>query len=192
MIPIIYEENETKFNHNGIGRLAEAVSFLVTEERNGIYEAEFKYPVTGVHYDDLIEGRIIYAIHDDTKTPQPFRLYAKTAPISGICTFYCHHISYDLGNILLKQFSATSCSQALSLMKTQTVTYNPFTFWTNKSMNATFTNRTPLSVKAMLGGTQGSILDVYGPGEYEWDKWAVKFYSSRGDGAAERYLACGK
>jgi phage minor structural protein len=180
MIPILFPREETKFDTNGIGRLAECVSFTVTEERNGIYEAEFKYPITGRHYADIEEGMIVYAIHDDTKTPQPFRIYGRSAPISGLVTFYAHHISYDLGHIILTPFTASTCAAALSAMKTHTVGYNPFTFWTDKSVSNTYTLRTPRPCREMLGGTEGSILDVYGAGEYEWDKFAVKLYVNRG------------
>ena len=36
------------------------------------------------------------------------------------------------------------------------------------------------STNINYGGVSGSILDVYGPGEYEWDKFTVKFHSHRG------------
>ena len=47
MIPILYDYAERKFTTNGIGRLSDCISCTVTEERNGIYECEFKYPITG-------------------------------------------------------------------------------------------------------------------------------------------------
>ena len=53
MKPILYEATETEFVSNGIGRLSDAVSCTVLEERNGQYELEMEYPVTGIHYKDL-------------------------------------------------------------------------------------------------------------------------------------------
>lgn len=38
MIPILYDKRETEFITNGIGLLTDAVSCLVTEERNSTYE----------------------------------------------------------------------------------------------------------------------------------------------------------
>ena len=35
MIPILYSETEREFKTNGIGRLVDAISCTVTEERNG-------------------------------------------------------------------------------------------------------------------------------------------------------------
>ena len=42
MIPILYESYETEFTTNGIGRLRDVISFVVHEERNGVYEADFE------------------------------------------------------------------------------------------------------------------------------------------------------
>lgn len=93
MIPILYESNETRFTSNGIGRLRDCISCAVTEERNGIFECDFEYPVTGAHYEDIIEGRIVYVTHDDTGIPQPFDIVGSTKPISGVVTFHAVHIS---------------------------------------------------------------------------------------------------
>lgn len=61
MIPTLYEAGTTTYTTNGIGRLSDAVSCIVTEERNGSYELVMTYPITGIHYNDLTLGRIIYA-----------------------------------------------------------------------------------------------------------------------------------
>ena len=66
MIPILYESDEINFISNGIGRLRDCIRCEVTEERNGIYECEFEYPVTGQHFNDITCGRIIAVEHDET------------------------------------------------------------------------------------------------------------------------------
>ena len=180
MIPILYEENETAFQSNGIGRLVDCLRFEVTEERDGIFELEFDYPVTGQHYDDIIEGRVVTAIHDDNKDVQPFDIYGRSAPIAGVVTFFAHHISYRLQYAILQPFSAASCAAAFAQMAGKCVTPCPFTFWTDKTTSGNFKVSAPVSVKEILGGTQRSILDVYGKGEYEWDKFTVKLHLNRG------------
>lgn len=189
MIPILYRGDETSFTSNGLGRLADCISCKVKEQRNGIYECEFKYPVNGHLYSEIREGYIIGVTHDDAHDIQPFDIYARSAPIDGVVTFNAHHICYRLGSVILKPFSATSCAQALSLFKTQVYNDNPFTFWTDKNVNADYEISTPVSVKAMLAGQEGSILDVFGSGEYQWDKWQVKLYEHRGSdhGVTIRY-----
>ena len=47
MIPILYDALEKDFTTNGIGFLTDAVSCIVTEERNGIYELALTYPTKG-------------------------------------------------------------------------------------------------------------------------------------------------
>lgn len=189
MIPILFDHSETAFTSNGICRLVDCIRCEVTEERNGIYECEFEYPITGRHYDDIIIDRIIYVTHDDSKEPQPFDIYKRSAPINGIVTFNAHHISYRLGNILLNPFTATSCVTALSQFNNYSMTENPFTFHTDKDVVAEFSITIPVSIKKMLGGTEGSILDVYGTGEYEYDKFRVDFWRHRGNdnGVVIRY-----
>lgn len=180
MIPILYDGAETRFKSNGLGRLAECLSCIVTEERNGVYECAFTYPTSGRHYSDIKEGCIIYATHDETRVPQPFDIYKRSAPINGIVTFNARHISYRLSNTILQPFSAQSCVQAMSLMVQKSVTPNNFIFWTDKDATGTFTVVEPRSVKEILGGSSGSLLDVYGKGEYEWDGWSVKLHLNRG------------
>lgn len=189
MIPILYESNEQDFTSNGIGRLVDCVRCEVTEERNGIYEVEFDYPVSGRLYDEIIEGRIISVTHDDTKTRQPFIIYRRSAPIDGLVTFNAHHVSYNLSHCILQPFTASSVSDAFSQMASRSITPCNFTFWTDKATGGNFAVDVPISIKEILGGIEGSILDVFGGGEYEWDKYTVKLYQNRGtdSGVTIRY-----
>ena len=87
--PILYEATETEFVSNGIGRLSDAVSCTVLEERNGQYELEMEYPVTGIHYAEILEDRIILARHDDTSDTKPFRIYKISRPMKDcLCPAY--------------------------------------------------------------------------------------------------------
>lgn len=180
MKPILYPAGETAFRNNGLGRLSEATKCLVTEERNGQYELEMQYPVTGRHYKEIIEERIIAARHDDSDDVQPFRIYKITRPMNGIVTVSARHISYQLSKVAVMPFAANTCTEALSGMIGHAVGDCPFTVWTDRQLEAPFSIAVPASFRSLLGGVTGSILDVYGPGEYEWDKFTVKFHSHRG------------
>ena len=180
MKPVLYPAGETEFRNNGLGRLSEATKCLVTEERNGQYELEMQYPVTGRHYKEILEERIILARHDDSEDVQPFRIYKISRPMNGIVTVMARHISYQLSKVAVMPFSADTCAAALSGMLTHAVGDCPFSIWTDKLLEASFSVDTPASFRSLLGGVAGSILDVYGPGEYEWDKFTVKFHSHRG------------
>ena len=181
MIPVLYNADETQFITNGRGRLSDCISCIVTEERNGIYEMEFQYPITGVHFDEIEMGRIVTATHDDKGDVQPFEIYARTVPdLNGVVTFNAHHISYKLCDVVIMPFTAGSCAAALQKIPDNAVNACPFEFWTDKTTVATFTNGVPRLVRNMLGGEENSILDVYGSGEYEFDKWTVKLHAARG------------
>lgn len=180
MIPILYEGGETEFLSNGLGRLVDCLSCEVTEERNGIYECEFTYPVDSPMYEKIKEGCIIYTTHDETKRPQPFDIYSRTAPLSGIVTFRAHHISYRLGNVIMEPSTYGSITEFFTMLKNHTFTECPFEFWTDKSVANSFYITAPQALKEVLGGVSGSVLDVFGKGEYEWDKFIVKLYTNRG------------
>ena len=189
MIPIIYDSNEQSFTSNGQGRLTDCVSCLVTEERNGIYEVEFTYPITGIHYDAIQQGNIIVVSHDEQKDRQPFIIYRISRPINGIVTVYCHHISYLLRNTIIAPFTAVNVSDAMNSLSACSITENTFTFWTDKSSAGSMEVKVPTSCRALLGGTRGSILDSFGGGEYEFDNMTVKLYAHRGanNGVTIRY-----
>lgn len=180
MIPILYEKTETAFTSNGLGRLADCLRCIVTEERNGVYECEFDYPIRGDKYSDIQEGRIIAVTHDDNGDIQPFDIYHRTAPINGIVTFYAHHISYRQNGITVKPFTASGVANAIAGLKTNSVGTNPFTYSTDKTTTGTYTVTTPSALKALLGGEQNSLLDVFGAGEYEYDKFSTKLWARRG------------
>lgn len=188
MIPILYTSAETAFTSNGLGRLRDCIKCTVTEERNGIYECEFQYPVTGRRFKDIEEGCYIGVTHDDSGDRQPFQIYRRSAPLNGIVTFYARHISYRLNNVMLNPFTASSASAAMAGIESNSINTNPFTFWTDKTTSADFSLAKPSSVRGILGGVQGSIIDVYG-GEYEFDRYTVKLHAARGvsSGVTIRY-----
>ena len=218
MIPILYDKNETAFASNGLGRLRDCISCVVTEERNGIYECDFEYPITGAHYNEIQLGRIIGVTHEDylltrevrTRAPltdeeddnltdeeglsltaartktiperdiQPFDIVSFSKPINGVVTFHCVHISYRQSYMTVTGSGISSLADAFTLLATAEPD-NPFTYWTDMSSSAYMAcaDGLPKTVRSMLGGVEGSILDTYG-GEYEWDRFTVKLWSSRG------------
>lgn len=185
---LLFEGNETDFTSNGLGALQEATYCQVTQERNGVFEAEIQYPVTGLHYKDLANRKLVFVKPDPYSDAQPFRIYQITKPISGIVTLYARHIAYDLMGVPISPFSAGGVQSALQGLQSNAALPNPFTFWTDKSASATFTVESPTACWSLLGGNAGSILDVFG-GEYEFDRFTVKLWNQRGsdNGVTIRY-----
>lgn len=179
MKPILFPSTATEFNTQGLGVLTDAISCTVNEERNGAFELTMQYPDTGVHFDEITDRCIIYAIPSPYREPQPFRIYRITRPMNGIIMVYAQHITYDLSGVPLNPFTAINAPDALSKLSLNAAVDSPFTFWTDKSTVASFAVSTPSSTRSVLGGSSGSILDVYG-GEYEWDGFTVRLYGHRG------------
>lgn len=180
MIPILYEANEIDFTSNGLGRLSDAISCKVIEERNSVYELEMQYHIDGIHYSDITKDRLILAKPFEGGMNQVFHIYKVGKPINGIVTVYAEHISYLLNRMGVKPFTAGSCTGALVEIEDNFVTSCPFTFWTDKEVTAQMKVVEPHTARELLGGMQGSILDTYGKGDYEFDNFVVKLHSSRG------------
>ena len=180
MIPILYDKGETAFISNGLGRLRDCISAVVCEERNNIYELNFEYPIDGVNYDRIQLGRIVAVEHDESGDVQPFDIISYSRPINGVVTFHCVHISYRQTAMAVSGTNINSLADAFTMLGSAEPT-NPFNYWTDKDSVGFLASAdgVPHSVRQVLGGMEGSILDAYG-GEYEWDKWTVKLWSSRG------------
>ena len=133
MIPCLYASMEKKFDNNGIGKMADAHSCVVTEKRNGSFELEMVYPADGIHADQLEEGNIILAKPSDTGRSQPFRIYKIATPIDGKLTVKARHISYQLNFITVSPFATTSCTGALAGLGNHAASECPFEVWTDIS-----------------------------------------------------------
>lgn len=175
MIPILYSPTTTSFTTGGIGKLIDAGSCIVTEERNGSYELEMTYPITGHLYDEIKQRSIIFAKPSPAQSEQPFRVYRITKPLNKVVTIYAAHISYDLSGIPVTNFTSQSVQAALTALTTSSVISNPFTFWSDKTNSGVMEIETPTPCRTILS----NILDIYG-GEYEFDKYTVKLHSLRG------------
>lgn len=184
---MILSENTTLTGH-GIGTLTDAISAIVTHEINGMYELMMTYPVTGIHYEELEENRIIWAEPDNMSAQQAFRIYRITRPLNGIVTVYARHIAYDMSGIIVEPHTASTLQAALSGLASHCVPSCPFTFTTARSVASPFKVSQPTALWSLLGGQAGSFLDVYG-GEWAFDNFAATLTSHLGAdrGVSVRY-----
>lgn len=192
MKPILYDADRTSFPagvDNGLGVLADAMSCKVTQELNGQYELELHYPVEGIHYGELALRAILRATVGPDGKLQPFRVYRIMPGMNGTAAIYARHIAYDLGGYVVFPFTAADAPSAVAAIKSHAMpTDFPFALTTDKTTVAAMAVTVPSSAWGLLGGQQGSLLDVYG-GEYEFDEWAVRLLTRRGAdrGVSVRY-----
>lgn len=182
MKPILFDKTATTFTTNGLGRL-DCHSCKVTEERNGIYELEMEIGVSALHANQIEMTSIIVVKASQNSGLQAFRVYRITKPLNGVFKVYAQHISYQLSMIPTMPFeitaSASACAQTLAALKSNAVETCPFTFTTDVTTVASYSQTTPSSIRSRLGGVQGSVLDQFG-GEYEWDNYNVTLHEDRG------------
>lgn len=175
----LFESTATDFTTNGLGFLPDAISCNVVEERNGSFELEMEYPITGKRYEEIMTRRLLVAKSNPYADPQPFRIYEITKPFKGKVSVYAEHISYDLIGIPLNPFSASNLQTALLGLKNNAVIPCPFNFSSDKTTVANYTVPFPTNIRSELAGVEGSILDTY-RGEYEFDGYNVYLWNNRG------------
>lgn len=194
MKPILFDKSATTFTTNGKGRL-DPIQCEVVEERNGQFELTMTIAETAAHASEIEMDSIIVAKTCHGGSEQPFRVYKITKPINGRFAVYAQHISYQLSYIPTMPFtvaaSGTACNTTLQALKTNAAETCPFTFWTDVTTVASYTQKTPASIRSRLGGVEGSVLDQFG-GEYEWDGYTVKLHANRGKTTPDVTLRYGK
>ena len=183
MIPILYNSNETDFSGGGVGFLSDCTRCVVTEERNGVYECEFSYPMDGRHYSEIELDMIIKAKPNEMSDPQLFRIYRTSKPINGIVNFYCQHISYDLNVNVVDPFTLSGATALTALQGILSHCYYQHSFTAQSTLSFSETHDLkvdkPKPARMCLGGSEGSVLDLFG-GEYEFDNFNVKLHAARG------------
>ena len=117
MIPILYDKDETAFTSDGIGILSDTTFCNVTEERNGIYEITFSYPIEGALFEHIQEDCFVKAKANETSEAQIFHIYKSSKPINGIVTYYGEHISYELTGNPVEKVVITNATGAQGLNK---------------------------------------------------------------------------
>ena len=175
--------------HNGLGELADAESCVVETKINAPGELTMVYPITGSLFADLMPRCVIMARPGRTGNAQPYRIYRITKPLSGRVTVYARHLAYDgLSGVPVSPFTANGIQAAMAALKSNAMVNCPFTLTTTRTTAGTFTVPVPTDIWSLLGGQQGSLLDVYG-GEYSFDGYTVRLENRIGqdNGVKVRY-----
>jgi len=188
----LFPPDATNFKTNGLGSLyKDAIDPVVTEELNGSFEFSMKYPISGLHYDEIGYRSIIVTKSNPYSTPQAFRVYSISVPIDGTIEINAQHISYDLTGIVvppppLPQVetpdvpgSFPSITAMFDYINSNALpSMGAFSVRTEMTDNNEFVMPDAKSVRALLGGDD-SVLSFYG-GEFEFDNFQVIHRESRG------------
>lgn len=194
MIPVLFPADATDFTTNGIGALLDATKCKVAENRNGVYELSMTYRTSGQYYNELECDKIILAKTSEATTRdtwQAFSIYSIEEGLSGTVEVLAEHISYRANYIPIKPFTAEGIQNAVAGLNNPNNQLEecPFTLHTDIINPTTrFELNEPASLRACLGGMEGSLLDRFssrGTGEFLWDNFDIYFLSHRGSDKGE-------
>ena len=188
MYPIIHDFKADNLTSRGYGALIDCISADVSEELNGGFTLEIKYPLHGARAEYLIPGNIIVAKPSHDQPPQAFRISQVKRSLTNSITAYANHISYDLSGYLTRTASSfSSLTDTIAYMNTLDwssqagdAVYHQFSFDTDMSSNAVFRSDGLQSLKAWMGGHEGSLIDIYG-GEWAYDNFNCSLKERRGE-----------
>lgn len=188
MIPRLFKSEATSFENLGYGGLTRTVSCNVIEELNGAYELNLVMLVDDPLFEFVQVGNIIVALPNMTDSPQAFVIESVSKVINGEVTVYATHIAqYRTKLIPIPPFAATGVSGVALAFSSLALETNPFTMDTNSTSTASLTDQYPKSMRDIMGGSEGSILDIFG-GEYYYDNFTIHHLTHRGRNTDARVM----
>ena len=168
------------------GYLKDAISCIVREELNGVFELELHYPISAPFGSTIMLDDVISAIPSPHRKKQPFRIYKiSVGSNTDEQIIYARHISYDLNNTLLEPFSGTGnvgqgIEGAMSACTGAVVSGPGFTYIdTNISSNEPMITKKFMTARDAICGPDISFATVYGA-EIEWENHGAYLWGHRG------------
>lgn len=179
MIPVLYPANQVLFFDNGLGGLSDTVSCLCTEILNDSYELELSIPIDGAHASQIAVNRIIKAKPNYIDDPQPFRIYSVTKNDDGLVNVKAAHLSYDTNGIPVLPFTSETLEDSVQNINQNTVSDSLFEVSSDFLADGDMKVEVPTSLKALLGGSDKSLLGIYG-GYFHYDWYSIELLEARG------------
>ncbi|MGY4841612.1 phage tail spike protein [Weissella cibaria] len=180
MTPILYNSDKIDFTSNGLGQLTELYSVDIQEQRNGLLTFTGLYPVTGQHYGDISEGRIILAKPSPLDDNHAFRIVNTQLDIAGhSLQIEADSITCDLTHNIVKSVTMKGTgSTAMNQLQEAIVNPSIFTLYSDITTSSTSTLNYVNPMEA-IAGTQGSFLQYWG-GEMKRGNRRVAMLNRRG------------
>lgn len=197
--PVLYEADATDFFSLGLGTLPDAISPLVTEERNGEFIFEMTYPIGGRRADLIKNNRIIKVDAGHLLKDQRFviKTVTPTMDSSGktVISVYAEHVSYLTNDLTLKpNVSAVNMNAESALHQWKDSIIEPNNITVDSDIETQTSTAWSIdkfsNARQVLGGVEGSILDRW-HGEYRFDNLHISLLKNRGT-TANTLLAYGR
>ena len=194
MLPKLYEEftyTGSEYRYSYLGTLTNCLKCEVTEVRNGAYTLSLETTVNDDCADLILSQRMIGIKPNPFDNMQFFEIQKTERTLDGIIKAEAKHVKCLCFAICTNGDSATP-EDPIIYHGTAQQTWNelvnnnisgtvPFSFSSNISTAADFKTGLTISESLgnILGGKEGSFLDVFG-GEFKWDNFNIYLYASRG------------
>lgn len=181
MKPVLYSAKDRTFLNNGIGVLSDTIRCFCTEVLNGSYEIELTTHKDGLFVDNILVNSIIKVKPNKSDRPQPFRVYSVESDLDSSVVVKAAHISYDTDGIPVLPFVSSSLEDTIGYMNNNRVLSkeSEFKLMCDFSSDQGMEVKDPASFRSILGGSDNSIVSVYG-GEYLYDNFDIKLLARRG------------
>jgi phage minor structural protein len=179
--PILFAEDTTNYNNNGIGVLHDALRCDVYEEYNGIFDVELEYPADGEWSNEIKEKRQILAKPNDVDEPHAFRIYEIEKDLDdGVIYARGTTVTDDLGGNLIPylQVGDVTAQQVLTSIKNSLIEPTIFDFVSDIDIrsSAEWTRINPLQA---IAGSENSVVNLWG-GDIKRTNNTIYLYSRRG------------
>lgn len=194
MLPKLYEEftyTGSEYIYSYLGTLTNCLKCEVTEVRNGAYTLSLETTVNDDCADLILSQRMIGIKPNPFDNMQFFEIQKTERTLDGIIKAEAKHIKC-LCFAICTNGNGSTPEDPFIYHGTAQQTWNkivaddisstvPFLFTSNIGTVADFKLglTIPETLGNILGGKEGSFLDVYG-GEYKWDNFNIYLYASRG------------
>lgn len=194
MLPKLYDEFiTTKSGHarKFLGTVNHCVKCIVTEVRNGAYTLSLETTINDDCADLISSQKIIGAKANPFDDIQFFEIQKTERTIDGIIKAEAIHIKNFCFQICsngdlaaegtVTVLNGTPAQMWTELEKEYISTVIPFSFKSDITAKKDFSLGFDVaeSLGNILGGAEGSFLDVWG-GEYHWDNYNIEYLKSRG------------
>jgi len=182
LTPILYEKNETNFNHNGLGKLTKLLAYEIDEVLNGEFEAFFEYPANGRLADKIDNEMLIKAKPNKKDEPHVFKVYDYE-----LDTFTQTYLIYarsknieDLKNNVILDVNVKNLSptQAWNLAKNNALDPVVTTFYSDIT-TASSVHWERRSLLSTIAGQEGSMIQYWG-GEIKHGINRISLFRRRG------------
>ena len=182
MMPYLFPSDATIFSGGGYGALTKCISCQIRQElgSTGVYELNMEILTDDPLFMNMSIGKIIAARPNLTDETQAFVIEQMTNPIDNIVSVYATHIAQHRTKLIpIDVINESNLDDAIRSILHYSMEFNPFNLHTSRVVSIPFRTDTPKSMRSILGGEEGSLLDIYG-GEYIFDNFDIELVNKRG------------